>query len=122
MYEGENSWPAACIRLSNTHISHFGAIQKSSLSKWRLIVDLSSPEEHSFNDGIREDSCSLKYVPVDNAVEKLGQGAQLAKVDMRSVYPVSAENRCMAVGHVKGWKAIHSHCPSVWALLGTVNV
>lgn len=35
-------------------------------NKWRLIVDLSSPEGHSVNDGIDSTTCSLSYVSVDD--------------------------------------------------------
>ena len=35
------------------HISRFGVVPKSSQpGKWRLIIDLSAPENHSVNDGI----------------------------------------------------------------------
>ena len=51
------------------HISRFGVIPKSYLGKWCQIVDLSAAEEHSINDGIREDLCSLKYVSVDDAAQ-----------------------------------------------------
>ena len=54
-------------------------------------MDLSAPEGHSVNDGIREGWCSLSYVTVDDAVsavQQLGQEAQLAKVDIRSAYRI----------------------------------
>ena len=45
------------------HISHFGVIPKSGQpDKWRLILDLSSPRDHSINDGIEKQLCSFKYV------------------------------------------------------------
>ena len=62
-------------------------------------MNLSAPEGHSVNDGIREDWCSLSYVTVDDvvsAVQRLWQGAQLAKVDIRSAYrivPVHPDDR-----------------------------
>ena len=77
------------------HTSRFGVIPKSSPGKG----DLSVPESHSVNDGIREDLCSLKYVTVDDAAQavlELGQEAQLAKMDVRSVcriIPVHAEDQ-----------------------------
>ena len=76
-----------------------GVTPKGSTGKWRLIENLSAPEGHSVNDGIREDWCSLSYVTVDDAVSAvqwLGQGSQLAKVDLRSAYrivPVHPNNR-----------------------------
>ena len=43
--------------VENLHISSFGVIpKKGQLGKWRLIVDLSSPQGHSVNDGIDPDS------------------------------------------------------------------
>ncbi len=60
-------------------------------SKWRFIVDLSSPEPLSVNDGISKSLCSLAYARVKDAaraiVEK-GQGSILAKIDIASAYRV----------------------------------
>ena len=97
--EGRIIGPLLLSDFPRIHTSRFGVIPKSSPGKWRLIVDLSAPEGHSVNDGIREDLCSLKYVKVDETAQgvlELGQGAQLAKVDVRSAYriiPVHAEYR-----------------------------
>ena len=69
--------------------------------KWRLILDLSSPEGHSVNNGINPELCSLSYVSVDDAaraVAKLGLGSLLAKVDIKSAYrmvPVHPEDRML---------------------------
>ena len=83
-----------------THISRFGVIPKRDQpGKWRLILDLSSPEGHSVNDGIEPDMCSLKYSSVDAAAEiiaHLGQGALLAKIDIAHAYrniPVHPQDR-----------------------------
>ena len=81
------------------HISRFGVIPKSTAGKWRLIVDMSDPEGASINDGICESVCSLTYVTVSDAVQsimQLGQGALLAKVDIKSAYrnvPIHPEDR-----------------------------
>ena len=81
------------VRYSNAslvHISRFGAIpKKRQPGKWRLIVDLSSPQEHSVNDYIDPSLCSLSYVSVEDAaafVFKAGRGALLAKLDIKSAY------------------------------------
>ena len=69
--------------------SRFGIIPKSTPGKWRLIVDLSSPEGGSVNDGVAQDRCSLSYVGVNDAAWEIlaqGQGALLAKVDIKRVY------------------------------------
>ena len=72
------------------HISRFGVVPKSSQpGKWRLIIDLSAPENHSVNDGIAPESCSLSYTTVDCAAELVrsrGRGALLAKLDIESAY------------------------------------
>ena len=64
------------------HVSRFGVVPKSSQpGKGRLIVDLSAPENHSVNDGISPESCSLTYTTVECAAElimKRGRGALLA--------------------------------------------
>ena len=50
------------------HISWIGVISKKSTGKWYLIVDLSSPEGFSANDGTEEGLCSLSYISLDHAV------------------------------------------------------
>ena len=65
------------------HCSPFGVILKRNRpNKWRLVVDLSSPEGHSMNDGISRDLSSLSYVSIDDVVAGIiqrGRGALLAK-------------------------------------------
>jgi hypothetical protein len=53
----------------------------------RLVVDLSSPENWSVNDGIDTTLSSLSYTRVEQvaqAVLELGPGTQLAKIDVKS--------------------------------------
>ena len=79
--------------------SPMGLVPKGSSGKWRLIVDLSSPEGSSVNDGIDPTLCSLEYVSVDvvaKVVVQLGRGTFLSKVDIRSAYrtvPVHPDDR-----------------------------
>ena len=87
-------------------VSRFGVIPKGGQpGRWRLIVDLSHPEGRSINDGISQESCSLKYTKVENVVEKLlelGPGALMAKMDVQSAYrvvPVHPDDR-----HLLGMK------------------
>ena len=47
--------PLSLENHSAVHISSFGIISKKAAGKWRLIVDLSSPPNHSVNDGIARD-------------------------------------------------------------------
>ena len=97
--EGRVLGPLApsCFPLVTT--SRFGGIPKGTTGKWRLIVDLSSPEGTSVNDGIAENLCSLSYIGVGDAAKEvwqLGQGALLAKVDVKSAYqniPIHPEDR-----------------------------
>ena len=85
------------------HTSRFRVIPKGppEANKWRLIVDLSSPEGASINDGIGSHLTSLSYVGVKDAAEGIrmfGVGAQLAKVDIKRAYrniPVHPEDRWM---------------------------
>ena len=73
------------------HRNRFGVIPKSTPGKWRLIVDLSSPEGGSVNDGIRDSWCSLSYVSVADAICGITlykRGALMVKVDICNAYRV----------------------------------
>ena len=76
--------------LQEIHYRRFGVIPKNQLhNKWRLIVDLSHPRNHSFNDGIPKDLCTIKYITIKDAIEDiitLGKGTMLAKVDIKSAF------------------------------------
>lgn len=80
-------------------VSPFGVIPKKDPGKWRLICDLSSPCGASVNDGIDGNMCSVCYLRIDEVVDKVvqvGQGALLAKFDLKSAYrnvPVHPEDR-----------------------------
>ena len=80
--------------------SSFGVIPKANQpGKWRLILDLSSPQGKSVNDGISKELASLQYASVDQAVQKiltLGKGCMLAKIDVKQAYrniPVHPHDR-----------------------------
>ena len=79
--------PSWCV---NVHLSRFGVIpKKRQPGKWRLIVDLSSPDEASVNDFIDASICSLQYASVDDAADfifRSGRGTLLAKLDIKSAY------------------------------------
>ena len=74
---------AYTARSIGVHTSPFGVIpKKGKPNKWRLILDLSSPDGHSVNDGISKELASLSYASVDEVVTwvlQLGQGAMMAK-------------------------------------------
>ena len=57
--------------------------------KWRLILDLSCPQEASVNAGISRDLCSLQYVTVDHAakiISELGDQTEIATIDIARAY------------------------------------
>ncbi len=63
--------------------------KKGKPGRWRLIVDLSAPEAHSVNDGIDRELSSVSYTSVEDVVRtvlELGEGARLAKADVRAAY------------------------------------
>ena len=105
MEECEKGWVAGLFTaedVEDIHISRFGVIpKKNQPGRWRLIVDLSHPKGLSVNDQIDPSVCSLTYVSVDEAANRLlqlGQGALMAKVDIQSAYrmvPVHPEDRWM---------------------------
>ena len=76
--------------ISGVHISRFGVIPKSHQpNKWRLIVDLSHPKHHSINDGVPSSLCSIHYITIEDAVQKimaLGPGTMMAKIDIKSAF------------------------------------
>ena len=98
--KGRVAGPFSISPLANLHISHFGIIPKKyQPGKWRLILDLSSPQGHSVNDGIPKDPFSVQYMKVDNIIDGImthGQGTLLAKFDVESAYriiPVHSRDR-----------------------------
>ncbi len=66
-------------RRMDIHCGPFGVIPKKR--KFRLILNLSSPADHSVNDGIQKELANLTYVTVDEVakvITRLGKGAELA--------------------------------------------
>ena len=76
--------------LSLVHTSPIGLVPKGhATGKWRMIVDLSSPDPTSVNNGISEDLCSLQYASLDDALQLIchfGPGSQLVKMDLKDAY------------------------------------
>ncbi len=64
--EGRVLGPFPMTAFPTVQVSRFGVIPKKS-GKWRLIVDLSSPEGNSVNDGIASEFCSMRYASIDEA-------------------------------------------------------
>ena len=87
--EGRVLGPLDPSKFHFIHRSQFGVVPKSTPGKWRLIVDLSSPERKSVNNGISVPRCSLSYVRVENAIQgvaAMGRGLLMAKIDIRQAY------------------------------------
>ena len=72
------------------HCSPIGLIPKPHQpGKWRLIVDLSSPQGHSVNDAISCEVAHMRYASVLDAaamIRHLGPGTLMAKVDLQNAY------------------------------------
>ena len=67
---GRVAGPFPAPPFPSLHISHFGAIPKNNQpGKWRLILDLSSPEGQSVNDGIPKPPFTVQYVSVDAFID-----------------------------------------------------
>ena len=91
---------AKASSVQGIHCSPFGAIpKKSKPGQWRLLLDLSSPEGHSVNDGIAKELATLSYVSIDQVVTQVlhwGRGSLLAKMDVKHAFrnvPVHPEDR-----------------------------
>ena len=70
-------------------VSALAISKKHTPDKWRVIVNLSFPEQHNVNDGIDPALSSLSYIWVEQvapSVLEQGPGAQLAKIDIKSTY------------------------------------
>ena len=83
---GRLTGPIPQVLTTQIHISPIGLVPKPHSDKWCLIVDLSSPWDHSINDGI---SSSLQYASIDNTVDiiiHLGCGTLLVKLDVANAY------------------------------------
>ena len=94
--------PAASPLSLSVHTSPFGVIPKKGRpGDWRLIVDLSSPDSASVNDGISSSLTSIHYASIDDAVTTilaLGTGTLMAKLDLKAAYrsvPVHPEDRVL---------------------------
>ena len=87
---GRVAGPFPSPPLPNLQVSSFGVIPKiGQPSKWRLIVDMSSPHGSSVNDGIDSGEFSMHYIHLDqiiNMIAKHGPGALMAKFDVEAAY------------------------------------
>ena len=115
--EGRVMGPLDQSQFPFVHVSRFGVIPKGSSGKWRLIVDMSAPAGASINDSISESASSLSYVSVADAVQNItsrGQGALLAKIDIKSAYrnvPLHPDDRWLMGMSWKGALYIDTALP-----------
>ena len=93
-------------QITGLHINRMGVVPKGHTpGRWRLITDLSHPEGVSVKNGIEAQLCSLKYTSVESvaiAAQRLGRGALLAKLDIRSAYRLVPVHPLPAGGGVGG--------------------
>lgn len=99
--------PADCLPWFQPNA--FGVIPRAHKpGKWRLIVDLSSPEFHSVSDFILKELVSISYISTDtiaNTVILLGQGSLLAMADVKEAFriiPVAPVDRLLLTMQWKG--------------------
>jgi len=82
--------PMGMAKELNIPVSPFGIIPKKGRpNQWKLILDLSAPENHSVNDGIPKNWCSLQYLDVVEQIVHLGPVALLGKMEAYRNIPVS---------------------------------
>ena len=75
--------------LPNFVINPLGAVPKKRSGKWRLIMQFSYPPGSSVNNGIDICYFSLRYSTVSDVIDSvihLGQGALMAKIDIKSAF------------------------------------
>ena len=114
--------PLKAESVPGLQVNKFGLISKKIPGEWRLIVDLSSPEGYSVNDGVYNHLCSLKYISVDDAlaVIRAGPGSSLGQ----SGHPESLSHgpsppsRLSAVGDAVGRGSLPGHCTPFRPALG----
>ena len=90
--------PLDRTKFPQVHISPFGVIPKSEPGKWHLILDLSSPNSHSINDGVDKRVSSLSYVSIDDIADRVmlkGRGTLMAKFDLKEAYRQVSVHRWM---------------------------
>ena len=63
---GRVAGPFSKPPFTDLHISHYEVVPKNNQpGKWRLILDLSSPDGHRVNDGIPRAPFSIQYITVN---------------------------------------------------------
>ena len=81
------------------NLFRFGVIPKGSSGDWRLILNLSYPENFSINDGISDSNASVSYQGLNFVIDRIilaGRNAFLSKFDIERAYrkiPVRESDR-----------------------------
>lgn len=87
---GRVAGPFTAPPFPDLHVSGFGVVPKSyQPGKWCLILDLSSPDGHSVNDGIPKSPFSVQYVTVDSFIDGImarGRSTLMVKFDVARAY------------------------------------
>ena len=100
-------WPSWVIYNTNyrRHITETGQhnwskVDPSIYARWlvsRIAIGYPRMSQVAVNDGISKELCSLSYVSVDTIakeISRLGRGAMMAKMDVRSAYWLIPVHRC----------------------------
>lgn len=93
---GRIAGPFAYPPLPTLQVSPVGLIPKKD-GDYRVIHHLSYPDHNSINDFIPPELCSVSYASIDDAAEmihNLGQGALLAKSDIKSAFRLLPISPC----------------------------
>ena len=96
---GRVAGPFSELPMGNLHINRFGVVPKKESDKFRLILDLSYPENASPNAGVSDEDASVSYEDLDMAIEAIlvsGRGSLLSKFDIQSAYrllPIAINDR-----------------------------
>ena len=106
-------------------ISIFGVIPKGSTGKWRLILDLSSPEGFSVNDGISPEWCSMSYITVEDAakiITRLRRHTQLTKVDIKSAYRINTYSSRGYIEYCWACRGRTNFTITIWLEVSPTNI
>ena len=81
--------------LNNFKVSLLGVVPKSEQGKFRIIHDLSFPENNSVNSNIPVEYSVVKYDSIDDVISlilKFGKGALMAKSDIKDAFRIMPVN------------------------------
>ena len=89
------------LRASSHPVPYEPMWSDSQEIKWCLIVDLSSSNNTSVNDGIDKEMCRVSFITIDNILDcilQYSKGTLMAKAEIQQAYriiPVHPEDRCL---------------------------